>query len=132
MNGSMERQGSVTGGVRLVLRLEGLALLAGATAAYFAAGGNPWLFALLFFAPDLSFAAYAAGPRVGAAVYNTVHSYTLPILAGGAGWLLGAEPVWQMALILAAHAGFDRSFGYGLKYATAFQHTHLGEIGKRR
>ncbi|MGO7419302.1 DUF4260 domain-containing protein [Rhizobium ruizarguesonis] len=123
--------GSVTGGVREVLRLEAFAIMAAATTAYFVSGGNPWLYAILFFTPDLSFAAYALNARLGAIVYNMVHSYISAILLAGASWLLGIDLLWQVALILAAHAGFDRSLGYGLKYASAFSHTHLGVIGKR-
>ena len=37
-------------------------------------GGPWWLFAILFLLPDLSFAAYLAGPRTGALVYNAAHS----------------------------------------------------------
>ena len=59
-----------TGNVRTLLRLEGLAMLLAASTAYFALGGNPWLFAALFFAPDLSFLAYTAGPRTGAIAYS--------------------------------------------------------------
>jgi len=33
-----------------------------------------------------------------------------------------------MALIWAAHIGFDRFLGYGLKYPVAFRVTHLGSI----
>jgi hypothetical protein len=124
--------GAATGGVRLVLRLEGLATLALATAAFFATGGNPWLYLVLFFLPDLSFAAYALNPRSGAAIYNTAHSYLLPAIVGALGWLLGQDLVWQIALILAAHIGFDRAFGYGLKYAGGFNQTHLGRIGRPR
>ncbi|TAU32083.1 DUF4260 family protein [Rhizobium ruizarguesonis] len=123
--------GSVTGGVRGVLRLEAFAIMAAATTAYFVSGGNPWLYAILFFTPDLSFAAYALNARLGAIVYNMVHSYISAILLAGASWLLGIDLLWQVAVILAAHAGFDRSLGYGLKYASAFSHTHLGVIGKR-
>jgi hypothetical protein len=36
----------------------------------------------------------------------------------------------SLALIWVAHIGFDRLLGYGLKYATAFGHTHLGVVGK--
>ena len=35
-----------------------------------------------------------------------------------------------VALIWAAHVGFNRTLGYGLKYASAFGHTHLGLVGK--
>jgi hypothetical protein len=50
--------------VRLLLRLEGLAIATGAVVLY--ADGDPswWLFALLILAPDLSFLGYLAGPRV--------------------------------------------------------------------
>ena len=34
--------------------------------------------------------------------------------------------------ILVAHTGIDRLLGYGLKYPTSFQDTHLGRIGKRQ
>ncbi|WMT87568.1 DUF4260 domain-containing protein [Pelagibacterium sp. 26DY04] len=124
-------EGAATGGVRLMLRLEGLAVLAAATSVYFLAGGNPWLFAIVFFMPDLSFLAYVINARVGAAAYNAVHTYILPLALAGAGWSLEIEPLWQIALIVAAHAGFDRSLGYGLKYASAFSHTHLGAIGRK-
>lgn len=32
-------------------------------------------------------------------------------------------------MILFAHASLDRVFGYGLKYADGFSHTHMGDIG---
>ena len=43
--------------------------------------------------------------------------------------ILLRQPVtWP--LIWLAHIGFDRALGYGLKHPSAFQHTHLGLIGK--
>jgi hypothetical protein len=33
--------------------------------------------------------------------------------------------------ILIAHVGMDRALGYGLKFPTSFQDTHLGRIGRR-
>ncbi len=64
----------VTGGLRVLLRLEGLALCAGAVLLYAFSGSSWLLFAALLLAPDLSFAGYLAGPRVGAACYNVVHT----------------------------------------------------------
>lgn len=122
--------GAATGGVRTLLRCEALAVLIVATGAYFSGGGDPWLYVLAFFAPDLSFAGYGLGARIGAAAYNSAHSYVTAALLGGAGWLIGMEIAWQLALILAAHIGFDRSLGYGLKYRSAFGDTHLGQIGR--
>jgi hypothetical protein len=118
------------GGVRVMLRLEGLAVLALATAAYAQFGAGWGWFALLFLLPDFSFFAYLAGPRTGAAVYNAAHSYAGPLglLALG---ILGAAPaLLAIALVWCAHIGFDRALGYGLKYASGFRQTHLGPIGR--
>jgi hypothetical protein len=41
---------------------------------------------------------------------------------------LGSGPT--IPLVWAAHIGFDRGLGYGLKYPSAFGDTHLGRIGK--
>lgn len=121
--------GAVAGLPRLWLRAEGMAVLAVALVVY-ATGGHTWaLFAILFLAPDLSFAGYLAGPRVGAAVYNAAHSYLGPAALAGWAILTGRPPV--LATIWAAHIGFDRMLGYGLKYPSAFADTHLGRIGRR-
>jgi len=85
-------------------------------------------FAVLFLSPDLSILAYLAGPRLGSVAYNAVHSYVGPAIAAGA--LLAAGGPLGVPLIWAAHIGFDRAFGYGLKYADGFQFTHLGRIGR--
>ncbi len=71
--------GAVTGGVRALLRLEGVVLFAGMTLLYALWDGSWWVYAILFLAPDISFAAYLAGPRAGAIVYNAAHSYFLPV-----------------------------------------------------
>ena len=60
--------GAVTGGVKTLLRLEGLTLFAGMTLLYVVWDGSWWVYAILFFAPDLSFTAYLAGPKPGAIV----------------------------------------------------------------
>ena len=108
------------------LRVEGLAALAGAIAAYYTLGGPLWLFAVLFLAPDLSMLAYLAGPRTGSLAYNVVHTYALPLgLAGLATWA-GSALALQVAAIWAAHIGADRLAGYGLKFESGFRDTHLG------
>ena len=121
--------GAVAGAPRVWLRLEGLAVLALAVLVY-QRGGHSWLlFAVLFLAPDLSFAAYLTGPRGGALGYNLAHSYVGPGLAAVAALLTGRPPV--VACIWAAHIGFDRALGYGLKYPTGFADTHLGRLRGR-
>ena len=122
--------GAATGGARTLLRLEGLALFAGMTLLYALWDGSWWVYALLFLAPDLSFAGYLAGPRIGAAVYNAAHSYLAPMALMTAGLALPSPLTLSLAMIWLAHIGIDRALGYGLKYSTGFGFTHLGRIGK--
>jgi hypothetical protein len=122
--------GAATGGVRIVLRLEGLALFTAMIALYALWGGKWWLFAVLFLAPDLSFAAYVAGPRIGALLYNAAHSTLAPVALMSFGFLFGDSLTPRLAMIWLAHIGIDRALGYGLKYGSGFAHTHLGSIGK--
>ncbi|HZF66511.1 MAG TPA: DUF4260 domain-containing protein [Gemmatirosa sp.] len=122
--------GAVDGAPRAWLRLEGLAVLALAVLLY-ARGSHSWLmFAVLFLAPDLSIAAYLAGPRLGALGYNAAHSYVGPAVAATFAVLTGHPPT--VACLWAAHIGFDRALGYGLKYPTRFADTHLGPLRTRR
>jgi hypothetical protein len=121
--------GAVTGGVRTLLRLEGLTLFAGMTLLYGIWEGSWLVYAILLLTPDLSFAAYLAGPRVGAIVYNTAHSYMAPVSLMVVGFALASPLVLSIAMIWMAHIGFDRALGYGLKYNAGFGFTHLGRIG---
>lgn len=123
---------SPTGTVLRLIRIEGLAVLVGVSAVYFFAGMPWWLYALLFFAPDFSFAGYVFGPGMGAIIYNLLHSLIGPVGLGLLGLFSGGEWLQAIALIWFAHIGFDRAFGYGLKYADSFSQTHLGPIGRGR
>jgi hypothetical protein len=127
---SSPAEGVVTGAPRIILRLEGAAVLAVASAAYAHIGMGWMLFAVLFLVPDISMLGYLAGPRVGAATYNLGHTYILPVILGALGFLLSHQLLAALCLIWLAHVGFDRMLGYGLKYATAFGHTHLGVVGR--
>lgn len=116
---------------RPVLRAEGLAVFAGATAAYVALGAPLWLFLLLALAPDLSMLGYLAGPRVGSATYNAAHTYVGPLVLAAAGVSTGLPLATAVALVWAAHVGMDRGVGYGLKYATGFGDTHLDQLSRQ-
>ncbi|MBL8957257.1 MAG: DUF4260 domain-containing protein [Myxococcaceae bacterium] len=115
---------TTTGSVKLQLRLEGLAITAVSAVLYARLGFGWGTFAALFLVPDVSFAGYLFGPRIGAACYNFMHGMIAPALLA---LIPGMLPY---ALIWFAHIGFDRALGYGLKYPDAFGHTHLGMVGK--
>jgi hypothetical protein len=127
---SAETAGAVTGGVRMLLRLEGLTLFAGMTLLYADWDASWWVYAVLFLAPDLSFLGYLAGPRRGAIAYNVAHSYMAPMALMTVGFALSSPLLLSIAMIWLAHIGIDRALGYGLKYSTGFGFTHLGRIGR--
>jgi hypothetical protein len=122
----------VSGGIRTILRIEGLAMLVAAAIMYGKSGFGWSTFALFFLVPDLSFAGYLAGNRIGALTYNAAHSYIGALACFSAGLILVAPALEVAGLIWCAHIGFDRALGYGLKYAAGFGFTHLGRIGRTR
>lgn len=117
--------GTVTGMPNTLLRLEAIMTLIASVMAYSYLGTSWWLFAILFLVPDMSIAGYAAGPRVGAATYNLMHWYGVPLVLTASGLTLGAMTIVAIGLIWMAHIAFDRMLGYGLKYAEGFKVTHL-------
>ncbi|MGW2354283.1 DUF4260 domain-containing protein [Actinacidiphila glaucinigra] len=121
--------GVVTGRPAVWLRVEGLAV-AIAALVLFATTDEPWwLVPALFLVPDLSWFAYLAGPKVGAWVYNLMHTAPLPLA------LIVAGSTWEHNSLIVAgviglfHLGFDRVLKYGVKYDHSFIVTHLGIHG---
>ena len=93
-------------------------------------GFSWWVFLAWLLAPDISMIAYLINTKTGAFFYNVFHHQALAVLIGILGLYL-QYPEWQFAgLLLFGHSSMDRIFGYGLKYADDFKHTHLGWIGK--
>ena len=124
--------GHVEGAPRRWLQIEGAAALIAGFWIYGTLGGN-WLLAVpLLLVPDISMVGYLRDPRLGAMTYNVVHNWAVGLAPLAAGWLLSAVPLELAGAILIAHVGGDRLLGYGLKYPTAFGHTHLGNIGRGR
>jgi hypothetical protein len=112
----------------LLLRLEGTSVL-GLSIFFYRQSHASWiLFAVLFLSPDLFMLGYFVNARIGAAVYNFVHTLFAPGV-----WIaiVILTSKWQLlpfALILTAHIGLDRMLGYGLKYPTRFKDTHLQHV----
>jgi hypothetical protein len=123
---------------RLLLHLEGAAVLVFSLFAYSWTNGGWIHFALLFLLPDLSMIGYVHSARLGAMTYNTIHTYVGPFLLLGLSLGTGNRACLLITLIWFAHIGLDRMLGFGLKYPTRFKDTHLNparhalEIGNAR
>jgi hypothetical protein len=131
-DGSPAGLDATTPWVRRWLRAEGIAAFAAGATLWGSAGGEWIWFLALLLAPDISMAGYLGGTHTGAIAYNVIHNWFTGGIVLAFGMLLPSTPLVLAGAILVAHTGMDRTLGYGLKYPTAFQDTHLGRIGRRR
>jgi hypothetical protein len=113
---------------KLLLHIEGAAVLLAACLFYHQLHGSWLWFAVLFLTPDLFMLGYLADKKTGAFFYNLVHTYSVPVLILSALWFSGQTSYYWLVLIWFAHIGMDRLAGYGLKYETAFKATHLQRV----
>lgn len=131
----LARQGSagVVMGLPLVLlRSEGVALLAMAAVLYGRYGRSWWLFLVLLAAPDLGLLGLLWSKRVGAMTYDLTHTYVPPAFLGLVGVLTGSGLAVALALVWFAHIGMDRALGLGLQYADGSGCTHLRKARRDR
>ena len=75
---------------------------------------------------------YLRNTTIGAFCYNVGHSYLAPALVVLVGWRGHSHLALAIGLIWLGHAGWDRFFGYGLKYDSDFKHTHLGDLHREK
>jgi Domain of unknown function (DUF4260) len=113
---------------KLLLKVEGLLVFLVAILMYRELGASWWMFALLFLVPDVSMLGYFSGAALGAVTYNVVHTYAFPIVLFSGGLLTERSGWMAIAIIWAAHIGFDRVLGFGLKYPEEFWATHFGRV----
>jgi hypothetical protein len=118
--------------VLVLLRLEGLAAAVVSALFYAHTGASWWLFAALWLLPDLSMLGYLGGPRLGARIYNAIHSDVTPATLAAMAILLKSPGLLPYAFIWINHIGVDRLMGYGLKYPQGFGFTHLGQVGRAK
>ena len=119
------------GGCQMVkkwVHLEGLIIFMSMIYIYYEFDYNWWIFILFLLTPDIAMFAYIINNRIGAIIYNLVHTYTISIPFLIFGIMMNNNLIIMVGIIWSAHNGIDRLFGYGLKYTTAFQHTHLQKL----
>ena len=90
-----------------------------------------WLWAILFFAPDIGMLGYLVNNKVGALTYNLFHHKGIAIAFAIIGYNMNNELLIAIGVLLFAHSSFDRIWGYGLKYPDSFKNTHLGSLEKQ-
>jgi hypothetical protein len=113
---------------RILLHLEGIAILIAALVLYANQQFSWWAFALFLLAPDLPMLLYLINPRLGSITYNLVHTIIFPLALAIFSVFNGSDLGLQIALIWIAHIGMDRAFGYGFKYPGDFKQTHFSRI----
>jgi Domain of unknown function (DUF4260) len=112
----------------LLLRVEGACILALSIVCYREIRASWILYLVLFLVPDLAMFGYLRGVPIGTISYNLVHTLIGPLLLTA--YAIPAQSTWlsTFALIWASHIGFDRMLGFGLKYPTRFNDTHLQRV----
>ncbi|WP_422123465.1 DUF4260 domain-containing protein [Planococcus sp. X10-3] len=113
---------------KILLHLEGLGVLLFSLYFYSYFQFSWVLFILLILAPDVSMIGYLFNNRIGAILYNVVHTYSLAIFIIACGMFFSSQITLAIGLILASHIGMDRMFGFGLKYPTNFKDSHLNRV----
>jgi hypothetical protein len=117
--------GVVTGLPLMLLRGEGVALLAMAMVLYGRYGRSWWLFAVLLPVPDLGLLGQLWSKPAGAVTYDLTHTYVPPAALGLVGVATGSGLAMALALVWFAHIGMDRALGLGLLYPDGSGRTHL-------
>jgi hypothetical protein len=117
--------------MKILIKLEEVALFVFSIWLFSQLNISLWWTLLMLIAPDIGMLGYLVNPEIGAYSYNLLHHKGIAIGLYLLGSIL-ALPILQVAgLIMFGHSSLDRVFGYGLKHTDAFQHTHLGWIGKQ-
>ena len=108
----------------LLLRLEGAALFFCAVFFCHSLRVSWILFLALFLWPDILMLGYLLNPKLGAHLYNLVHTDIFPAALATSSFALHRTSLLAFALIGLGPIGFDRALGFGLQCPTFFKDTH--------
>ena len=113
-----------------LLRIEGGSVLALSILCYREVNASWVLFVVLLLAPDLAMLGYLRGVQIGTVCYNLVHTLAGPLFLIGYAVLQRSPWLLAYGLIWTSHIGLDRLLGFGLKYPTRFNDTHLQRVAE--
>ncbi|HJZ77843.1 MAG TPA: DUF4260 domain-containing protein [Vicinamibacterales bacterium] len=128
MTSEVEGTPSTLAKPEVLLRVEGAAMFACGVFLFHFLGANWTVFFAILLWPDLFMLGYLANAKLGARLYNLVHTDVLPLALATASLGFRQSGLMAFALIWLAHIGGDRALGYGLKYPTFFKDTHLQRV----
>lgn len=114
--------------MKTTLKLEELAMFALGIFAFNQLDFAWWWFLILILTPDIGMVGYLINTKIGALSYNIFHHKGVAILIYFTGIYLANEMLQLAGIILFTHAALDRIFGYGLKYSSSFNDSHLGPL----
>lgn len=86
------------------------------------------LFFVFLLVPDISMLGYLFNNKIGALLYNIVHSIIPPTILMFIGFTTSSPSLLMVSLIWLSHIFLDRALGFGLKYKESFKQTHLQKI----
>lgn len=112
-------------------RIEAACIFAASLYFYILLGFPILWFVILLFSVDIFMLGYFINKSVGAYIYNIGHSGIIPTALLIIGSFISSPLLLASGLVWAAHIGWDRAFGYGLKFASGFNDTHLGHLGHK-
>ena len=128
MTSEVQRTPNILAKPAVLLRVEGAATLACSVFFFHSLGANWIVFFALLLWPDLFMLGYLANAKVGARLYNLVHTDVLPLALATASLGHRQSGLMAFALIWLAHISGDRAIGFWLKYPTFFKDTHLQRV----
>lgn len=114
--------------MKLTLKLEELAMFGLGVFAFNQLDFAWWWFLVLILMPDIGMIGYLINSKIGALSYNLFHHKGLAILIYFLGIYFANDVAQVVGIILFSHSALDRVFGYGLKYQSSFNDTHLGPL----
>jgi hypothetical protein len=109
-------------------RIESGFIFLGSLYIYLHLGFQLLWFIVFLFSIDIFMLGYVVNKTFGAHCYNLGHTYIIPAILIIVGVLGQSHIIIAIAIIWAAHIGWDRALGYGLKFSTGFKNTHLGNL----
>ncbi|MDW8570038.1 DUF4260 domain-containing protein [Staphylococcus shinii] len=110
------------------IKLENIFVFLVTMIVYLMFGFSIWMFLLFLLVPDIFMVGYMINKEIGSKVYNVGHTYIVPILFVLLYLIFNEGLLLQIALVWLAHISMDRSFGFGLKYASDFNETTIQKI----